>query len=97
VVFAISTKAYLNIMNNNDSFVKEFDQPAGYEIIVSGTVSPGIYAGNQGITARSEIVDEGKVRTILTGQFPDIAGLGKLLNLIYEQQLTIISVRKLSA
>jgi len=43
-----------------------------------------------------ELIDEGKVKTVLTGHFPDKARLGEMLNLIYEQQLTIISVRKLS-
>lgn len=73
--------------------MKEFDQPAVYEIVVSGTVSPGIYAGIKDITAGSGLM---KVNTVLTGLFPDKGKLGETLNLIYEQQLTIISVRKLS-
>jgi len=96
VVSEIVAKAYLKIMNNNDSMPPEFDQPAAYEIVVSGAVSPGIYADKKCITASSELMDERKVKTVLTGLFPDKARLGEMLNLIYEQQLTIISVRKLS-
>lgn len=83
-------------MNNNDQLLNEFDQPAAYEIVVSGTVSPGIYCGKLDIIDSREFVEEGKVRTILTGSFPDKNRLGELLNLIYEQQLTIISVYKIS-
>jgi hypothetical protein len=83
-------------MNDLNSFQKEFDQPAAYEIIVSGTISPRIYADFQGISASSGYLEDGKVKTVLTGIFSDQAKLGELLNIIYEQQLSIISVRKLS-
>ena len=83
-------------MNNNEDLPPEFDQPAVYEIVVSGAVSPGIYRGKKCIIAGSELMDEGKVKTVLIDLFPDKARLGEMLNLIYEQQLTIISVRKLS-
>ena len=83
-------------MDNNESLIKEFDQPAVYEIVVNGTVSPGSYASFKGITARSGRSEDGNTLTVLTGPFSGQAELGKLFNLIYEQQLAIISVRKLS-
>ncbi len=89
-------KDYFNIMNNNKSLPIKFDQPAVYEIVVNGTVSPGSYAFFQGITASSGGSDGGNALTVFTGLFTDQAELGELFNLIYEQQLTIISVRKLS-
>ena len=83
-------------MNNHEDLPPEFDRPAVYEIVVSGKVSPGIYAGRKCIIVGSELIDQGNVKTVLTGLFPDKARLGEILNLIYEQQLAIISVRKLS-
>ena len=89
-------KAYFISMDNRSSYQKKFDQPAVYEVIVSGTISPGNYAGFQGITASCSYLEGGKTKTALTGLFDNQARLGELLNIIYEQQLSIISVRKLS-
>jgi hypothetical protein len=83
-------------MDDLSSYQKKFDQPAVYEIIVSGPISPGSYAGFQGITASCSHLEGEKMKTVLTGLFDNQAKLGELLNIIYEQQLTIISVRKLS-
>jgi len=90
------SKAYFISMDDLSSYQKKFDQPAVYEVIVSGTISPGIYAGIQGITASCSYLDNKKAKTILTGLFNNQAKLGELLNIIYEQQLSIISVRKMS-
>ena len=89
-------KAYFQGMKDNDHLLKEFDQPAVYEIVVNGTVSPGSYLRFQGLTAVSGYLADGKPKTVLTGLFTDQARLGELLNVIYEQQLAIISVRKIS-
>jgi hypothetical protein len=89
-------KAYFISMDDLSSSQKKFDQPAVYEVIVSGTVSPGSYAGFQGLTASCSHLEGGKVETTLTGLFGNQARLGELLNIFYEQQLTIISVRELS-
>jgi hypothetical protein len=89
-------KAYFISMDDHSSYKKKFDQPAVYEVIVSGTVSPGSYAGFQGLTASCSYLEGGKVETNLTGLFCNQARLGELLNIIYEQQLTINSVRELS-
>lgn len=83
-------------MDNNDKLIKEFDQPAVYEIVVNGTVSPGSYASFKSITARSGRSEDGNTLTVFTGPFSGQAELGELFNLFYEQQLAIISVRKLS-
>ena len=83
-------------MNNNENLTKEFDQPTVYEIVINGTVSPGSYASLKGITARSGSSEGGNTITVITGPFSGQAELGELFNLFYEQQLTIISVRKLS-
>ena len=83
-------------MNNNENLTKEFDQPTVYEIVINGTVSPGNYASFKGITARSGSSEDGNTITVITGPFSGQAELGELFNLIYEQQLAIISVRKLS-
>jgi hypothetical protein len=89
-------KAYFISMDDHRSHQKKFDQPAVYEVIVSGTVSSGSYAGFQGLTVSCSYLEGGKVGTTLTGPFDNQARLGELLNIIYEQQLTIISVRELS-
>ncbi len=96
VVSEGTVKDYFNIMNNNKSLPIKFDQPAVYEIVVNGTVSPDSYAFFQGITASSGRTEGGNALTVFTGPFADQAQLGELFNLIYEQQLAIISVRKLS-
>ena len=83
-------------MDDHSSYQKKFNQPAVYEVTVSGTVSPGSYAGFQSLTAGCSYLEGGKVVTTLTGLFGNQARLGELLNIIYEQQLTIISVRELS-
>lgn len=89
-------KAYFISMDDLSSSQKKFDQPAVYEVIVSGTVSPGSYSSFQGLTASCSPLEGGKVETTLTGLFDNQARLGTLLNIIYEQQLTIISIRELS-
>jgi hypothetical protein len=89
-------KAYFISMDDLSSSQKKFGQPAVYEVIVSGTVSPVSYAGFQGITASCSHLEGEKMKTVLTGLFDNQAKLGELLNIIYEQQLTIISLRKLS-
>jgi hypothetical protein len=96
VVSVGMAKAYFIGMDNLSSYQKKFDQPAVYEVIVSGTISPGSYAGFQGITASCSHLEGEKTKTVLTGLVDNQAKLGELLNIIYEQQLSIISVRKLS-
>lgn len=83
-------------MDDLGSYQKMFDQPAVYEVIVSGTISPRSYTDFQGLTANCRYLDDGKAETTLTGLFDNQAKLGGLLNIIYEQQLTIISVRELT-
>lgn len=89
-------EAYFISMNFYNDMTTEFDQPAAYEIIVSGVISPDSYAGMEGIKASSSYLEDGKAVTVLTGLFTDQATLGRLLNLIYELQLSIISVHQLS-
>lgn len=96
VVSEGSLKAYFISMDDRSSYQKKFDQPAVFEVIVSGTITPGSYAGFQGITASCGYLEGGKVETTLTGLFDNQARLGELLNIIYEQHLSIVSVRKLS-
>jgi len=83
-------------MNNNDHLLKEFDQQAVYEIVVNGAVLSSINLRFEGLSVVSGYLADGKPKTVLTGLFTDQARLGELLNIIYEQQLAIISVRKIS-
>ncbi len=83
-------------MNFYGEIEAEYNQPAVYEITVSGIISPDFYAGMEGVKASSSYLEDGKAVTILTGLIADQSMLGKLLNLIYELQLSIISVHKLS-
>jgi hypothetical protein len=82
-------------MNNHGVCNLEFEKPFSYEITVSGTVSADFFSGVEGLSARHELLEDGKTVTILSGVFKDQALLTRLLNLIYEQQLCVIELRKL--
>ena len=72
-----------------------FEKPFSYEITVSGTFNADFYSGIEGLSARHELLEDGKTVTILSGVFKDQAMLTRLLNFIYEQQLCVIGLRKL--
>jgi len=82
-------------MDELNAYQTEFDKPAAYEVIVSGTITPESYACVEGLSARTEYSEDGKAVTILTGILTDQAVLAGLLGAFYERHLTIISVRKL--
>jgi hypothetical protein len=82
-------------MSNHGVSNFEFEKPFSYEITVSGTVSADFCNGIEGLSARQELLEDGKSVTILSGVFNDQALLTSLLNFIYEQQLCVIELRKL--
>lgn len=72
-----------------------FEKPFSYEITVSGTVSADFFSGIGGLSVRNELLEDGKTVTILSGVFKDQAQLTRLLDFIYEQQMSVIELRKL--
>jgi hypothetical protein len=82
-------------MSNHDGNNLGFEKPLYYEIMVSGTVSADFCSSIEGLSARNELLEDGKAVTIFSGAFNDRALLTRLLNLIYEQQLCVIELRKL--
>lgn len=86
---------YFMNMNNHNIFDLEFEKPFSYEITVSGTVYADFYSVIEGLSTRHELLEDGKTLTILSGVFKSQALLTRLLNLIYEQQLCVVGLRKL--
>jgi hypothetical protein len=82
-------------MSNHNGFDLKFEKPFSYEITVSGSVSADFCSGIEGLSARQELLEDGKTVTILSGVFNDQVQLTSLLNFIYEQQLCVIELRKL--
>jgi hypothetical protein len=82
-------------MSNHDVPNLGSEKSFSYEITVSGTVSADFCSSIEGLSARHELFKDGKAVTILSGIFKDQAMLTRLLNLIYEQQLCVVGLRKL--
>lgn len=72
-----------------------FDLPAAYQIVVQGRVAPDMSDLLGGMTLHVISGEAGSPATILSGELSDQAALSGVLNLLYELQLTVISVKRL--
>ena len=80
---------------NKDFFKDGFKRPALYQIKIGGAVHPKLSERLAGMQITTEQKKSGKQISILTGIVRDQGALSGILNTLYEQHLSILSVKKL--
>jgi len=72
------------------------DTMASYRIKVQGALDKEWSARLHGLVVRSEVTDDDELPvTILTGQLPDQEALRQVLNTLYDQRLSLLSIEYL--
>ena len=71
-------------------------QPARYRIKVYGAVDKRWFAYYDNMVLEKENEEEGRPLTTITGQVTDQAALLGILNLLYDMQLPLISIKYIS-
>jgi len=81
----------------NPAFSKPilFDNPGTYQIIVQGRINPSWSDRLEGMTIHLTSMESKPPITRLKGVLSDQAALAGVLNTIYEQHLTVLSVKRL--
>jgi len=72
-----------------------FDRPANYQICVQGQIDPNWSDLLGGMAICQAIVEEEPPAITLEGELSDQVALLGVLNTLYEQHLTLISVKRL--
>lgn len=80
----------------NPTYGQEFDGPAAYQITVQGLITPEWSGRLEAMTINRLVLDDGTIFTVLTGELTDQAALSGVLNTLYELQLSLVAVNKLS-
>lgn len=80
----------------NPAYGHEFDGPAAYQITVRGLITPEWSGRLEGMTINRLVLEDGTIFTVLTGELTDQAALSGVLNTLYELQLPLVAVNKLS-
>jgi hypothetical protein len=74
-----------------------FDNPATYQIIVQGRIDPCWSDRLEGMLIFLSPVEKNSCVTLLVGELNDQAALAGVLNTLYEQHLTVLSVKRLES
>ena len=72
-----------------------FDRPATYQIIVQGRIDPGWSDCLEGMSMRQISTKAGSPVNSLEGEITDQVALAGVMNVLYEQHLTVLSVTRL--
>lgn len=73
----------------------QFDNPATYQIIVQGRIDPIWSDRLEGMLIYLNTVEKNSCTTMLVGELSDQAALAGVLNILYEMQLPVLSVKRL--
>lgn len=73
-----------------------FDNPATYQIIVQGQISPTWSDRLEGLLIYQNQVEGEPCLTMLLGELTDQAALAGVLMALYEMHLPVLSVKRLS-
>jgi hypothetical protein len=83
------------MMNQSASKPILFDSPVNYQIRVLGRINPNWSDQLQGMEIDQTAVEEGHLESTLHGELSSLDALADVLNMLYEQHLTILLVERM--